>query len=602
MTSVTQSLTRVFRSLGIAAFAIVIPASFAFGQPHADVPLDPVQYSIDTPSPTVGVAGITPADVLAKPGPSIVIPAISLGLTPLDELDGLSVDAGEFLPGDPFVIVFSVSRSSTGLTMPDAALVAQNRPFNVFNQAGLNQAMGDLFMTTRDFDAGGLIPDTGGGRTFSTNNTLVINQGDTGGVDMDLKPEKAPTKAQLSGTMKDGVDAVVSASSASAGARAGGARGPGGTLPGGDPTIPRPVFFSLRRGSPSLFTLPGVPSGANIFFDAAPEQPGGETLFINADQLGLIATPDGAGDDISGFTVFLGGPGRGVTGPVVLFSLSPGSPSLGSTFSPADIFVSTGGGAFSRFAMADQLGLATTDAITGFTILKSSNVDQLVLDSAIQLRIPGDFDGDHQLTSTDCEAFVGCYSGDGTSYDDDGSVTHSVDVGPGAIFDPANLTIQAGDTVTWTWIDGPHNVVSGSSGVADGAFSSGPPTGAGSVFSVSFDAAFLNTYPKASYPYFSEPDIAVGMQGSIVVEPHPCATFDQDFDGDVDCDDWKEFRSLYLQLNGSICIPLTTEEFVAVLLCQPLHPAHPCIADMNNDGLNDGRDIHPFVQYLLNGG
>lgn len=602
MTSVTFLFSRLVRALGIAGIAVAAPVSLAFGQPPADVPLDPVQFSIDSPSPTIGIGGITPADVLVKPGPSIVVPSLSLGLTPLDELDGLSVDAGEFLPGDPFVIIFSVSRTSTGLTAPDAALVAQNRPFNVLNQAGLNQAMGDLFMTTRDFDAGGLIPDAGGGRTFSTNNTLVINQGDTGGVDMDLMPEKAPTKAQLSGTMKDSVDAVVTASSASSGARAGGARGPGGSGPGGDPTQPRPVFFSLRRGSPSLFNLPGGPSGANIFFDAAPEQPGGETIFIVADQLGLIATPDGAGDDISGFTVFIGGPGRGVGGPIVLFTLAPGSPSLGTTFSPADVFVSSSGGSFARFASSDQLGLATTDAITGFTILKTSNVDQLVLDSAIQLRIPGDFDEDGQLTDTDCEAFIGCYSGDGTSYDDDGIATHSVDVGPGSVFSPTNLTVQAGDLVTWNWIDGPHNVVSGSIGVPDGAFFSGPPTGAGSTFDVAFDAAFLNTYPKAIYPYFSEPDIATGLEGSIVVEPHPCATYDQDFDGDVDCDDWKEFRSLYLQLNGSICVPLTTEEFVAVLLCQPLHPAHPCIADMNNDGLNDGRDIRPFVQYLLNGG
>lgn len=584
--------------LGMAAIVIVGSAGAVQAQPpHADVPLDPVEFSIDAVSPTIGVGGITQADILMKPGPSVVTFAIGMGLTPLDELDGLSGDAGAFLPNDPFVFIFSVSRSSTGMTPPDPTLVGQNRPFNVLNQAGLNQAMGDLFMTTRDFDADGLIPAAGGGRVFSANNTLVINQGDTGGVDMDLEPEKAPSKAQLSGTPKDSVDAVAKASSSSLGARRGGPRGPGT-----DPTDLGQIFFSLRRGSPGLSDLPGNPSPANIYFDDARQQPGTESLFLGASQLGLIVGPNGTGDDISGFTVFMGGPGRGVTGPVVLFTLAPGSPSLGTTFSSADIFQSSGGGLFTVFATADQLGLAATDAITGFTILKTSNVDQLVLDSAIQRRLPGDIDGDGDLTDTDCQGYVGCYSGDGVSFDTNGVTTHNVDIDLGSGFTPGSVTIEVGDTVEWTWLDGPHNIVSGSLGFPDGAFDSGPPVGAGSMFSVVFDPGLLNAFPKSVYPYFSEPDVPTGLEGAIVVSAHPCATYDQDFDGDVDCDDWKEFRSLYVQLNGAICIPLTTEEFVAVLLCQPMHPAHPCIADLNNDGKNDGRDIHYYVQYLLNGG
>lgn len=594
--------TRVqaMRMMAMVLFGIT---SSAIAQiPHADVPLDPVQFSIDGASPTIGLGGITQADILKKPGPMVIGLSLGMGITPQDELDALSADAGAFLPDDPFVILFSVSRNSTGLTPPEPGLVAVNRPFNVLNQAMLNQAPGDIFMTTRDFDAGGLIPEPT--RGFSPNNTLVINQGDTGGVDMDLEPEKAPTKSQLSGTMKDNVDAVSKASSSSSGARAfGGARGPGGTGPGTDPTDPGPTFFSLRRGSPSLGDLGGVPSAANIFFDPSPLQPGNETLFIPADQLGLIVGPNGAGDDISALTIFLGGPDRGVPGPVVLFTLAPGSPSLAMGLSPADIFVSTGGGTFQVFATANELGLAPTDAVTGFTILKTTNVDQLVLDSAIQQRIPGDFDQDGDLDSVDCEAFEGCYSGDGTSYDTNGVATHVVEVGLGPVLNPGILTIEAGDLVQWLWLDGPHNIVSGADGVADGAFYSGPPTSvAGTTYDVVFDAAFLNAFPKPSYPYYSEPDVASGLVGEISVQPHPCATFDQDFDGDVDCEDWKEFRSLYAQLNGSICIPLTMEEFVAVLLCQPLHPAHPCMADMNNDGLNDGRDIHPFGVYLINGG
>ncbi|MCA9255707.1 MAG: hypothetical protein KDA33_08705, partial [Phycisphaerales bacterium] len=273
MRNPTHLPIRAFLVMSLVGVLAAIPYSTAHAQvPHADVPLDPVQFSIDGISPTIGVGGITQADVLMKAGPHVIIPSLSLGLTPLDELDGLSADAGAFLPNDPFVFIFCVSRGSTGMAPPDPALIAANRPFNVLNQAGLNQAMGDLFMTTRDFDAGGLIPG-GGARTFTPNNTLVINQGDTGGVDMDLMPEKAPSKAQLSGTMKDHVDAVVSASSASTGARAGGVRGPGG--PGTDPSIPSSIFFSLRRNSPSLDGLPGQGSPANIYFDDSPLQPGG---------------------------------------------------------------------------------------------------------------------------------------------------------------------------------------------------------------------------------------------------------------------------------------------------------------------------------------
>ena len=76
--------------------------------PHADVPLNPMLYSIDDMSPTV-VPPVTPADILMKPGPLAAAPAMMLGLTPFDELDGISGNEGALTADDVFVFVFGES-------------------------------------------------------------------------------------------------------------------------------------------------------------------------------------------------------------------------------------------------------------------------------------------------------------------------------------------------------------------------------------------------------------------------------------------------------------------------------------------------------------
>lgn len=108
----------------------------------------------------------------------------------------------------------------------------------------------------------------------------------------------------------------------------------------------------------------------------------------------------------------------------------------------------------------------------------------------------------------------------------DGAV-HDVDVS-NFEFDPADLTIDVGDTVVWTWSGGLHNVESGVGGVADGNFSSGAPTSSnGTMFSVTFDAAFLaaNPMPGNTYPYYCIVHLDFGMTGSITVQEVPSATF-----------------------------------------------------------------------------
>jgi len=106
------------------------------------------------------------------------------------------------------------------------------------------------------------------------------------------------------------------------------------------------------------------------------------------------------------------------------------------------------------------------------------------------------------------------------------AATHDVDVGPGFSFVPADVTIQVGDTVRWTWIGGNHNVESGENGNHDGNFRSGDPTSVvGTTYELTFDQQFLddNPMPNNEYPYYCIVHVGVNMAGTITVEtPAPC--------------------------------------------------------------------------------
>lgn len=75
-------------------------------------------------------------------------------------------------------------------------------------------------------------------------------------------------------------------------------------------------------------------------------------------------------------------------------------------------------------------------------------------------------------------------------------------------FLPANITVSAGSTVTWDFLDGPHNVTSGAPGAPDGAFNSGTAQSSGS---------FVHTFPTAgTYPYYCSVHGAM-MTGTVTV-------------------------------------------------------------------------------------
>ncbi len=101
------------------------------------------------------------------------------------------------------------------------------------------------------------------------------------------------------------------------------------------------------------------------------------------------------------------------------------------------------------------------------------------------------------------------------------ALADTIEVGvDGITFVPADIKINVGDTVHWSWNTDPmpHNVVSGDPGVADGNFTSGPlnPTG---NYSLLFDEAFLLAHPKPDnvYAYYCEAHWAANMVGSITV-------------------------------------------------------------------------------------
>ena len=91
------------------------------------------------------------------------------------------------------------------------------------------------------------------------------------------------------------------------------------------------------------------------------------------------------------------------------------------------------------------------------------------------------------------------------------AATVQVQVAAGGLkFTPQNITIQAGDTVQWTWAASGHSSTSGTPGNPNGIWDSGVQN-SGFVFSQTFSA-------PGSFSYFCTPHGACcGMVGSVTV-------------------------------------------------------------------------------------
>lgn len=80
----------------------------------------------------------------------------------------------------------------------------------------------------------------------------------------------------------------------------------------------------------------------------------------------------------------------------------------------------------------------------------------------------------------------------------------------GNSFEPATITIKAGESVTWKWSSGTHDVKSGATCAPDGKFSSGDPE-AGATFEHKFDTA-------GTFDYFCSVHCGSGMVGKVIVQ------------------------------------------------------------------------------------
>ena len=115
-------------------------------------------------------------------------------------------------------------------------------------------------------------------------------------------------------------------------------------------------------------------------------------------------------------------------------------------------------------------------------------------------------------TAAGMAAVVGASSAAAAQENESGSgssQTVAVGAGSGLSFDPKEVTVSPGTTVTWEWTGegGAHNVVAD-----DGSFNSGEPQEGSSI---TFEYSFEET---GEYPYHCEPHQSAGMVGTIIVQ------------------------------------------------------------------------------------
>jgi hypothetical protein len=384
-----RSAPNVF--IGWCAFA-AITISSATAAPPID-PLPAPLYSFDLPSPAVVNGLVEARDVLVfnPPFPQVAVPGVDLELFfPEDDIDALSDPTPIIDQTTPFVVLFSVDRNTRGLAPIDPQLFHLEVPYNVTDQAARGHASGDQYVALTIFNA----PTPFRSARNLSNNSLVRNNFDEGGSSFGATP--STSSRDTSTGDEDNTNATGGYSSSTRDVRN---------------DIINNVYFTLTPDSPSNDILPGsqFPSPANIFYAPGPFRQT-TTLYASALDLGLQPA-----DDIDGMVVL----DRGVLGTWdigdrVIFTLAPGSPSLGmisggSMTAPAADFYSIRYGMMTPNTLlrADEFGLGhpfdNVDGLTILPILEDDIIDFVTLHGI--RAVLGDVDDDGDVDADDFDVW-----------------------------------------------------------------------------------------------------------------------------------------------------------------------------------------------------
>lgn len=352
-------------------------------------PMPPPLISLDVDSPTLALLDLTAADILSAPPPEAFVPYFILGLMDADELNAFSWGPGP-RDGETYALLFSVERGLFAGEPPDANLASLGYIYNAFQQAELNQAASDMFMSTSLFDNNGQV----GVLLAAPNNVLVIDGGNAGGTDFNLIPGDPITVDDPNPGDQDNINGF-------------------GNPPGGRLASARGadiVYFTLQRDSPSLPDLPGTASGADIYYIDLGDPPGPPQLFASAPSLGLLPW-----DNISAMTVLRASDdavGPWSPGDRVVFALDAESPSLMELDSTAsDLHIASFGQPIVLYASGHQFGLSPDARLSALTYYLTGSIFQAILHHGIKTGpVVGDLDGDGQVNHADLAILLAAWN------------------------------------------------------------------------------------------------------------------------------------------------------------------------------------------------